>query len=129
MKRKGQAAIEFMVLAVMVALFMLTAFVAIASRQFDVQREERSAFFDSLCTEVADKINNAFNYGNGFAQSVELTPAIFGREYNISINSTTLRCVMGGVIARRLVNESVTQGEIAKGKRLVLNKGGRVVIT
>lgn len=129
MKGKGQASFEFLATITLVMVLVVASFALIATNQLELQADERFTLFDSLCTEVAEKINNAFRFRNGFAQAALLPAHIFGRDYNITVAGDRLQCLMSGVIVRQLSNDSVTQGVLAKKNLLIINDRGSVRIS
>jgi hypothetical protein len=86
---RGQAAFEFIVLAVAVLILLFTFFVITFSRQFylqDIQTQDR---LDGVCSDVANKINQAIYFGGGFSQNVTLPNKIYGSNYSIEVQSST----------------------------------------
>lgn len=119
---KGQAAIEFMIMAGMAVLALgISLFV-----YFDTVTEATAlgnkAAAESACNQVAAVVSAVSSGGNGTEAVLRLPPTIGDRNYTVSVNGSARRVVVeydGGLQACSMPTGNVTSNPN-------VNKSGRV---
>lgn len=83
---------EFMAVVIVVLFFILAFYIVAFGKEGSAQQAERQQKLDSICNNVADRINNAVYYGFGFMQNYSLPPNIDGLNYTMDVGNKTLAC-------------------------------------
>ncbi len=83
---------EFMSVVIIVLMFILIFYVVSFGKEGAAQQAERQQKLDSVCSNVANRINNAASYGYGFRQNYSLPPNIDGLNYTIDVSNRSLTC-------------------------------------
>ncbi len=84
-KKRGQSAIEFLILVGAVLFFFLAFLYAVQSNLSDKTREQRGAAVREVALIVQDEIILAWESSDGYSRSFELPGKVQGADYYINI--------------------------------------------
>jgi len=87
---KSQASIEFLMLAIMIAFFILVIYTATLNKTSESILANKQQKIKITCESISSAINDAFYFGNGFSRNVTM----FGN-YTIKIYNSTVICYSG----------------------------------
>lgn len=88
---KGQASYELMILIaflIMISVLYVSAF----RNQFQPDIVEKQEKINNICSDIANKINNAIYFGHGFVQTVNLPDKINDLNYSITVYNDFISC-------------------------------------
>lgn len=92
---KGQASMELITMVLAILVIIIAFFLASFSRESSIRDDETQRKLNSVCNDVATKIDRAVFFGNGFTQNVTLPGRIFDLQYSIDVYNRTLLCKAG----------------------------------
>lgn len=111
---RAQASFEFMIMVIFVLFFILAFYVSVFGKELLAGEEEKRKEIENICNSIADKINSAVYYGNGFSQNISLPEKLYGANYSVKVLNKTLICDAGKYNSiEKFVAETVTD---SKGK-------------
>ena len=84
-KKKGQSAIEFVILIGFVLLFFSIFFLATQENMSDKIREKQNIAIKEVALTVQDEINLAFKSSDGYSRKFKLPEKIGNQDYDINI--------------------------------------------
>lgn len=92
----GQVSMEFMVIIVVMLSTVLVFFLASYSKESSIRSDEIQRKLNSVCNDIATKIDKAVSFGNGFTQNITLPAKIYDLNYSVyAVNNETLYCSAG----------------------------------
>ena len=91
---KAQASFELMILIAFLIAISL-GFILLFQSQFVTTGTFSRIKIEDICTNVAEKINNAFEYGFGYEQNITLPIALDNQSYTITVTNQTVVCEFG----------------------------------
>ena len=89
---KAQAAMEFTVLVIFTLIFIFAFYSSIFGSQLRAQDQQIQGRLDIFCSDFAEKISNAYYYGNGFSQNITVYSNIYGAGFNVTVYNFSLAC-------------------------------------
>lgn len=128
MNKKGQSAIEFIILVGAVFFFFIAFSFAIQGNIADKTKEKRDLIINDIGLTVQDEVNLASQSSDGYLREFKVPPNLLGYEYDISI-------VDGWVYVRTTNGKHATAyplapviGEIQKGTNRIRKESGQVYL-
>ena len=116
-QRKGQIALEFMIVYSLILIIFIIIFVLIADQRTATLSQQQSSLMELLAQSVAGDINEAVAAGNGYSATIPLSGGLAGQPYNISISSD------GVVLATTKVGKELVIGEAFSDSKLLAING------
>lgn len=106
---KGQASLEFMMMVIVVLFFIMAFYVYALGKENVALETEKQKNIESMCSDIANKIDSVFFYGSGFKESVYLPEKVYGLDYKINVYNKTLICSAGKYsFIEKFVSEKIT---------------------
>lgn len=128
-RMKGQAATEFMVLFGMILILLLVIAYNTQRTVINIGSEKTSAKIDDTADTIMTMLDMVYLQGSGFSANITIPEDIEGLEYEISASDGFLLLnFTGDLKGRRLMAENIS-GTLSKGKNLVSNVDGVLVIS
>jgi len=108
-RMKGQASFEIMMLIaflIIISTFYITAF----RDQFQTFYIDNQNKLEVICADLADEINSAVSYGNGFTSNTTLPSQINGQNYKILVQSnSSMICILNNLTAfENILSKNIT---------------------
>ncbi len=129
MRRKSQAAAEFLIIFMMLMIALSIAVYMSVYRTQELSGSKIGIETNKILNDVSNKVNMAFLGGPGFMVNLTLPDNIFGREYSIYIQSNYVSLEVSNTTHfKSLVTGNIT-GSLIKGVNLVRNRDGMIVIS
>ncbi len=129
MRQKSQAAVEFLMLFIVFMVALSAALYISMERSQSLVNTKIALESTKVLNDVANKINTAFLEGHGFFINLTIPIHLFGRDYSIAIYSNYIRLeVENTTYFKPMLTENIT-GSLVKGKNLVENRNGVIVIS
>ena len=133
---KAQASFEFLSSVIVVAVVLVAVFSAFYTKIFSAGATTDEQSLSLVCASLAEKINSADYYGNGFEFSTSLPQKIGTKNYTITAQNSTLQCTMQSsssiqtITAKNLTNgTALPPFRIFSGSRSIKNSGAGVVVS
>lgn len=83
--KKGQSAVEFMIIIGFALFFLIGIIVAIEASRSDKVQEQRDKFMNEVALSIVDEINLASSSTDGYARQFKIPGSTLGVEFNASI--------------------------------------------
>jgi hypothetical protein len=102
---KSQASFEFMFLTAFL-IIAATFFILLFQNQFAVAQTTLQSQLKDICANIAEKINEAFTYGDGFEENITLPSSLENNTYSVIVTNQSVVCRVSDtdVIERFLTN-------------------------
>ena len=124
--KKGQIAMEFMIMFGFAA-FLLILFLSITlSRTIDFNAQRQSSLIKDLVFGTQKEINLAFESRDGYYHELKLPETLLGIDYSITISDNLL--IINSTKEQIDVIVPKPQGNIKKGLNIIKKEGGIVYI-
>lgn len=127
--RKAQAAIEFLILFIILMIALTAATFMTVQNSRDLTETKISLEVTMLLNDASNKINMAFLEGPGFMINLTLPGQIFSLNYTIYVQSNYMSInIQNTTYFKSLLTDNIT-GSLNKGVNLVRNRDGEIVIS
>jgi uncharacterized protein (UPF0333 family) len=126
--KKGQGALEFLILIGIVIFFFTLFFVLISQSMGDNQKEKRNLAIEEIAISVQDEINLASKSSDGYSREFKIPNDIDGKNYNITIVDDLVYVKTSDnkeAISLPIMN---INGQIEKGNNLIKKQNGSVYL-
>ena len=126
--KKGQSAIEFLILVGAVLFFFLTFLFVIQSNLADKFKENKNTVVHDVALTVQEEINLAAKSSDGYSREFDLPLELLGEDYliNITAQLVYVRTASGGsAIALPVTNST---GQPVKGTNLITRINGSIYL-
>lgn len=124
--KKGQIALEFMIMFGFAA-FLLLLFLSITlSRTIDFNNQRQSSLIKDLALGTQKEINLAFESRDGYYREFKLPQTLLGIDYGITIKDNLL--IVNSTKEEIDVIIPKPQGNIQKGTNIIKRNGGVVYL-
>jgi hypothetical protein len=126
---RGQAGVEFMaIFGIFLAAILIMIFVA-WGYVLEINVSTADLHANTFMDTVSGKLETVFLEGHGFSVNFTLPEKIFGLNYSVDIERGFVFLNMSDKIyTKRLITRNVTGG-LKKGKNIIKNVNGVVVIS
>jgi hypothetical protein len=126
--KKGQSAVEFMILIGTVIFFFVLFFVSINESIGDKVSERKNIAIKEIASSVQDEINIALKSSDGYSRQFKVPYDINGAEYKINITGEMVYVrTSDNKYAIALPVPAMT-GHIIKGDNLIKKEAGQVYL-
>ena len=128
MKKKGQSAVEFLILIGAILFFFVAFLYMINLNISDKLRENKDLTIQEIAFQVQDEINLAHESVDGYYRKFELPLNVLGSEYEINVTAGVVyvRTTNGKhAIALPVVNVT---GDVLKGTNVIQKNNGVVLL-
>jgi len=124
--RRGQVAIEFIVLVGFMLVAFTIFFLALQENLSDKFSERQDKKVKEIAVTVKNEIDLAFHSSDGYRREFSLAPDVYGKDYNISVNESVVYVVtVDGKHAISFAVKEVT-GNIQKPENVITKENGGV---
>lgn len=125
---KGQTALEFMMIMVLLMLVFAAVYSSLGERSVVVAERNVQLQAADMADRIGYELDLALAEGEGFSRTFELRPEIGGAEYNVTISGGTIRLSWKGSQVFSETAATNTVGEVEPGRNTVRNNGTHVVV-
>jgi hypothetical protein len=84
-RKKGQGAIEFIIILGVVMVFFVVFFAIIRGNQMQKYKDKEDKIFESIALDVRDEINIAAGASDGYHREFSIPDSVYGKDYSIVI--------------------------------------------
>ncbi len=126
-KKKGQSAIELIIIFGVVLLFFVLFFTVIEMNQSEKNKENRDLLLQNVALDVRDEINIAAGASEGYSRNFTIPEKVYGMDYNIIITDTGDVYLYSQDYAVSFKASNVT-GTVKKGTNTIRKENGEVYL-
>ncbi|MBU0894692.1 MAG: hypothetical protein KKF48_00310 [Nanoarchaeota archaeon] len=124
--KKGQGAIEFLVLIGFVLIFFVTFLGVIQNNMNEKNKEKEKLLLQNIALSVRDEISLASESSEGYFRVFKIPQNVLGKEYEVGIIEDFVNVSMGNMIFFYKIPE--VNGSIQKGQNNITKQNGTVFI-
>jgi len=124
-KKKGQGAIEFIIIFVFVLVFFIVFLAVIQQNQGEKEKEKQDMVFQNLALDARDEINLASGASEGYSRNFSIPEKVFGKEFEINVTPTGNVYLVAERYAVSFRASNVT-GDFIKGINTIKKENGTV---
>jgi len=124
--KKGQGAIEFLSLFIVVFLFFTIFLLAVQENTNDKNVEKQNILANNIALTIQDEVNLAFNAPDGYYREFYLPTSIFGNDYDVSFVGNSVYLESNKIKLSYSIRS--VEGEIRTGTNIITKTGGVVYV-
>ncbi len=126
--KKGQSAVEFMIIIGFALFFLIGIIIAIEASRSDKVQEQRDKFMNQAALSIVDEINLASSSTDGYARQFKILGSTLGVEFNASIRNGDV--YLASYDGRHAVAYEVqnVSGDLIVGNNLIEKINGTVYL-
>lgn len=128
-REKGQSAIEFMVYFSILMIILIAVIYSNQSSVIKINENLREDGINGMLEDIGSKFDMAYTGGDGFFVNVTVPEMVSGSEYIINVsNGFIFVNVSGDIFSRKILTDNIS-GTLHKGKNMLENNNGMIVIS
>lgn len=126
--KKGQSAIEFLILVAALFFFFILFFMAIQSNMYAKNIEKTNLLVKKTAYKIRDEINLALEASEGYSRNFSIPNKIGNKEYNASVNNSMIYLITHDRKHSIGISIRDIEGELQKGENTIEKKNGEVCL-
>lgn len=127
-KFKGQSSMEFMVMVAIMLLMLSITITALRDRKTALDQRRDSLQGVSIGDKVANEIDMALTFGEGYYRTFEIDRAIRGEEYTVDVEQGQVVVSWGERDIYSPTSTEDVEGSIQPGENKIKNVDGDIKI-
>jgi hypothetical protein len=125
-KKRGQGAIEFVVI-LGVVLFFFVAFFSVIKLNLEKRNlEKERTIAQNIALDIQYEINTAKKSSEGYYREFKVPENILGKDYEVNLSGNRIYVAMENVGISYKVSEA--SGSVKKGSNIIQNQNGTVYL-
>ena len=125
-KKRGQSAIEFMVIFAAILLFFVSFFAIIQMNVEKKNFEKEKILVQNIALDVQDEINIAAKSSEGYSREFKIPENIFGKNYEINLSGNFVYVSLNNIGVSYKISK--INGSVKKGSNLITKQNGTVYL-